>query len=151
MLGEGAYGKVLLVGHKNNKDPSKYLAMKCIRKDITIEEELIDACFLEKECLELSGLDSIYLTRGVCTFHDPTYLYYAMEFNYGGNLYNLKRSQPKKVFNEKQVNIIGLEILFGLKFLHKNNFVYRDLKLDNVLIGPTGHVKIADFGHHFFE
>ena len=36
--------------------------------------------------------------------------------------------------------------MLALEYFHKNDTVYRDLKLDNILLGIDGHLKIADYG-----
>ena len=37
-------------------------------------------------------------------------------------------------------------MLLALEYFHSNDIIYRDLKLDNILLTLSGHIKIADYG-----
>jgi len=75
------------------------------------------------------SLDSIFLVMEYC------------EQDLASLLENMKVP-----FSEPQVKCIMLQLFSGLKYLHQNFIVHRDLKVSNLLMTDTGCVKIADFG-----
>ncbi|CAJ0599892.1 unnamed protein product [Cylicocyclus nassatus] len=46
----------------------------------------------------------------------------------------------------RAVQIYGAELGLALDFLHNNGVVYRDLKLENIVLDSLGHVRVVDFG-----
>mmetsp|Transcript_6084 Transcript_6084/g.7041 ORF Transcript_6084/g.7041 Transcript_6084/m.7041 type:complete len:149 (+) Transcript_6084:208-654(+) len=66
-----------------------------------------------------------------------------MDFANGGTLkYHLNRRK----FKETEARFYIVEILLAIEYIHKIGYVYRDLKLENVLLDSRGHVKLIDFG-----
>lgn len=67
-----------------------------------------------------------------------------MQYVNGGELFfHLSR---ERVFTEDRTRFYGAEIICALGYLHSQGIIYRDLKLENLLLDKDGHIKIADFG-----
>ena len=49
-------------------------------------------------------------------------------------------------FNEILIRKYTKQILLGLKYLHDNKIIHRDIKCANILIGDKGIIKLTDFG-----
>jgi len=67
-----------------------------------------------------------------------------MEYVNGGELF-FHLSREKK-FSEHKSKFYCAEICYAIGFLHANNIIYRDIKLENILLDSEGHIKLADFG-----
>lgn len=140
-LGKGSFGKVLLVEEK--KKPRRLFAIKVLKKDVLVQSDDIESATTEKHVLALRNKSPFLVDLYAC-FQDRERLYFVMEFVGGGDL--MFHVQKNMKFKEPIVCFYGAEIALALFFLHSRGIIYRDLKLDNILMAPTGHIKLGDFG-----
>ena len=139
ILGKGAFGKVNLALHIAS---GKLVAIKSFDKKKLSKENSLKKIKNEIEVLKKLK-DNIFCTRIYDTFQTETHILIVMEF-ICGDLLNFIRKREK--LDEKTAKIIFKQIILGLKYMHKNNIVHRDIKLDNLLLDLSNTIKICDFG-----
>lgn len=52
----------------------------------------------------------------------------------------------QRSFSEADARIYIAEIILALEHLHRLGIIYRDIKLENILLDAEGHVVLTDFG-----
>ena len=52
----------------------------------------------------------------------------------------------KDILSEAESRFYIAETILAVESVHKLDYIHRDLKPDNLLIGRDGHVKLSDFG-----
>ena len=120
----------------------KVCALKFIKKDsITSAKK---AKMLENEKEILFTINSPHLVDLFYAFETLNYIVFGLEYCPNNNLYNFIRKN--KQLTEEDAKYIFSEILNGVEYLHHNNILFRDIKLENILFDYNGKIKITDFG-----
>jgi len=139
-LGEGAFGRVILAKHKQE---SHLHAIKVLQKPEIVMNEEMKLPFLERNIL-LLGSKCRFLTGLHSSFQTSDHIFLVMEFVPGGDLMFHMLQEGR--FQEDRARFYTAELVLALLFLHGHGIIYRDIKLENVLLTTEGHVKLADFG-----
>ncbi|KXJ29369.1 ribosomal protein S6 kinase-related protein [Exaiptasia diaphana] len=139
-IGKGAFGHVLQVKKRNTED---VFAMKILNKAEIIKENAIQQCKDEAN-IQMKINNFPFLVKTWYTWQTKHNLFIVSDFVDGSDLFTLWIQE--RTLDENLVRLYISELALTLDFLHKCGVVYRDLKLENVLLDKQGHIKIIDFG-----
>lgn len=152
LLGKGASAEVHLIREKDSK---KEFACKIVRKSSGIN----DTKSMQTEALIMKKLRDLHLLSMHEIYETNETIWMVLELADGGDLMHGLASLT--VYNERNIAKVFKQILLGVKYLHSNGIVHRDLKMDNLLYSSVKSqssssssssqespilVKIADFG-----
>eukprot|EP00485_Elphidium_margaritaceum_P015503 CAMPEP_0202727610 /NCGR_PEP_ID=MMETSP1385-20130828/185210_1 /ASSEMBLY_ACC=CAM_ASM_000861 /TAXON_ID=933848 /ORGANISM="Elphidium margaritaceum" /LENGTH=676 /DNA_ID=CAMNT_0049393853 /DNA_START=128 /DNA_END=2158 /DNA_ORIENTATION=- len=138
-LGRGAFG---LVQACEKRDCGKLYAIKQINKKRVQATESLKTVMQERDYLAM--MNSKFVTTLKYAIVDDETIYIILDLMLGGDLkYHLNVSEK---FSEARTRFHAAQVLLGLEHIHTKGIVYRDLKLENVLVDEAGHCKISDLG-----
>ncbi|KAK2749171.1 serine/threonine protein kinase, CMGC, CDC2/CDK sub [Myotisia sp. PD_48] len=146
-LGEGTFGEVYKA--RTKRDGTALFALKKIlmhnEKDgfpITALREIkLLKCLSHPNILQLNEM-AVERSRGEGRKKPSMYMVTPyMDHDLSGLLEN-----PSVHFTEPQIKCYMIQLLKGLRYLHENQILHRDMKAANLLINNKGILQIADFG-----
>ena len=138
-LGRGSFGTVCLV--KNKKNNFNY-AIKVISIKQIKGENIWENLELEKNIL--LQIEHPFIVKLVKTLKDENYVYFLMEYVNGKDLYDIIRKIG--ILDKRETQFYAASMMLTIDYLHKNNFIYRDIKPENVMVCENGFIKLIDFG-----
>lgn len=141
VLGKGNFGKVMLAEYKATKH---LYAIKVLKKDFIIENDEVESTRSEKRVFLVANKERHpFLINLHSCFQTETRIYFVMDYVSGGDL---MLHIQKEQFGKLRARFYAAEVCLALKYFHENGIIYRDLKLDNIMLSTDGHIKVADYG-----
>ena len=141
ILGRGSFGQVYLVSRYDNIN--KYYAMKKIsiyNVKITYKENIINEIRILKYC------SCPYIIKYIDCQYNGTNIDIILPYIRRGDLSKIISKRKHKKFDEIIIWSYFIQTCLGVKYLHDNNIIHRDIKSSNILINSTDNLYITDFG-----
>lgn len=135
-LGKGSAGVVrLAVEHKTGERK----AIKIVPKGNIADLSRLDT---EIKAMMMLHHERVLLLEQV--IESESEVFFVMEYCGGGSLLEYLNGNP---LSENLVRYYFSQIVSGVGYCHSKGVAHRDLKLGNILLDNTAHIKISDFGH----
>uniref|UniRef100_A0A183S7A5 Putative ribosomal protein S6 kinase alpha-1 n=1 Tax=Schistocephalus solidus TaxID=70667 RepID=A0A183S7A5_SCHSO len=146
-IGRGCYSLVFEARHTEGPDTDKSYALKrfFLQNSSAVNCALRERRLLEK--LALEPTQSPFLPTLFYSFMVNDGPVFLLREGTGCDLFDLLHTNG--LLSESQSRFYVSEIICGLEHLHSLGIVHLDLKPENVLMCPTGHVFISDFDRSY--
>jgi serine/threonine-protein kinase len=137
-LGAGGQGTVYKA---TDVKLGRSVVVKVLPPELTVKEANLKR--FEREARLASSLDH----PNICTIFDLDEVegvhFIAMQHIEGRNVRQLVGGRPLEL---KSVLLIAIQVADALATAHARGIIHRDIKSGNVMVAPSGQVKILDFG-----
>ncbi|CAF1604344.1 unnamed protein product, partial [Adineta ricciae] len=137
-LNTGAYGSSYLI--RDSNDGQIYLLKR-------IDDSLPDRFrqrLLEERRL-LGCLKSTYILALISAYTDTQHHCFSMKFEYIHGITLLQLLRRFRWFEESVVAFYSAQIVLAFEYFHELNLIYRNLKLETILLTDHGYIKLSDF------
>jgi hypothetical protein len=150
VLGEGQFGEVWLV--------SAVVPGEFGREHFALKIQMIDdptrgdsTAAIKREIDVLGLMDHPYIVNLVHYYADEEHLYILMALVHGGELFDVIHTENddgtwSSGLPESDAKFYAMVVADTLDYIHRKQFVFRDMKPENVLIDNDGYPIICDFG-----
>lgn len=144
-LGKGSFSVVYSAVHIETKQP---VALKVIRRSKL--KSIKEITRLERECLVMESLMHPNIVRLHSVFQDEINIYLSMQRADGCDLLEYILSREERRLQEWEVRHFFLQVTSAVACAHRNYFIHRDLKLENIFIKDLSckhkEVLVGDWG-----
>lgn len=138
-VGRGSSGVVRAAIHVVTR---RKFAVKIIKKGNCSDLSRLDR---EIQSLTVVQHPNVVSLEEVLDSEDNTFL--VMTLCGGGSLIDIVRLYPEERMPEATARFYLRQLFDALAYCHANGICHRDVRLDNIMLGNSGVLKLTDFGH----
>ncbi|EAR85698.3 Serine/Threonine kinase domain protein (macronuclear) [Tetrahymena thermophila SB210] len=142
VIGKGAFAKVCLAVQLLT---GKFVAIKLIDKSILRSESAKKRVLQEVQILKKLN-NHKHVLKLLEVFENRKLIFIVTEYFRGQDLMKMMKERNGEPYTENQVRYMLTQIISGLRYIHGNMVLHRDIKLDNILVDSQLNLKIIDFG-----